>query len=447
MGFGTGKSLKDHIILAATRMWWLYQALVALALVGAGPILLARRGRHYLATLPGRLGRPAPAPEAEVVGGGCGGLWIHAVSVGEVAVAATLARALPAELPLVVTTITPTGQERARALFGGRAAVAYHPFELGFALERFLGRYAPRALVLCEGDLWPLALAAVRRRGLPVAVVNGRISDRTFPRLRRWRSLVGRLLLDRVDRFGAQTAADRDRLVALGVPAERVTVTGNLKFEAPPPPERPELVLRVRALAAGRPVLVAGSTMAGEESAVLEAFAAAGGGERALLIVAPRHPERFAPVFELAAGRFPDAVRRSAAPVAGERPAIVLLDTLGELAALYREASGAFVGGTLVPTGGHNPIEAARCAVPVAVGPSMENFREIATAFDGAGAWRRVDGASALGAAFRQWLDDPEAAAALGRRGADLVASHRGALERTRALLEPLLAAAAGPAA
>jgi 3-deoxy-D-manno-octulosonic-acid transferase len=446
VGFSTGKSLKDHIILAATRMWWLYQALVLLALVGAGPFLLARRGRHYLAALPQRLGRPAPAPGAEVVGGGRGGLWIHAVSVGEVAVAATLARALPTELPLVVTTVTPTGQERARALFAGRAAVAYHPFELGFALARCLDRYAPRALVLSEGDLWPLALAAVRRRGLPVAVVNGRVSDRTFPRLSRLRRWVRPLLLDRVDRFGVQTAIDRERLLALGVPDERLTVTGNLKFEATAPPERPELGRRLRELAAGRPVLVAGSTMAGEEAAVLDAFAAAGGGERAMLVLAPRHPERFGAVAELAAGRFARTIRRSAPPGSGERPEVVLLDTLGELAALYREARGAFVGGTLVPTGGHNPIEPARFGVPVAVGPSMENFREIAEAFDAAGAWRRIEGTAALAAVFREWLDDPDAAAALGRRGADLVAAHGGALERTRALLEPVLAAARGGA-
>jgi len=382
-----------------------------------------------------------------VVGGGRGGLWIHAVSVGEVAVAATLARALPAELPLVVTTITPTGQARARALFADRAAVAYHPFELGFALRRFLDRFEPRAVVLTEGDLWPLALRAAVHRRLPVAVVNGRVSDRTFPRLARLRRLVGPLLYQRVERFGVQTAVDRDRLLALGVPPGRVTVTGNLKFEAPPPPDRPELERRIRELAAGRPVLVAGSTMAGEESAVLDAFAAAGGGERALLVLAPRHPERFAAVAELAAARLPGAVRRSAPPRAGERPPVVLLDTLGELAALYRSARGAFVGGTLVPTGGHNPIEAARSAVPVAVGPSMENFREIAAAFDAAGAWRRIGDAGELAGVFRQWLDDPGEATELGRRGAELVAAHRGALERTRAMLEPLLLAAAGRAA
>jgi 3-deoxy-D-manno-octulosonic-acid transferase len=418
-------------------MWWLYQTLFLLALLGAGPVLLARRGRHYLTTLSGRLGGFDGEPVR-------GGLWIHAVSVGEAGVAATLARALPATLPLVVTTITPTGQERARAAFRGRAAVAYHPFELGFALRRFLARFEPRALVLCEGDLWPLALREVRRRGLPVVVVNGRVSDRAFPRLARFRPLVRRLLLERVDRFGVQTEGDRDRLLALGAAPERVVVTGNLKFEAPEPPERPELEARLGELAAGRPLLVAGSTMAGEEVAVLDAFAAAGGGERALLVVAPRHPERFDEVFELVRRRFSGAVRRSS-PAAGAPPPVVVLDTLGELAALYRRAQGAFVGGTLVASGGHNPIEAARFGVPLAAGPSMENFREIAEAFDGARAWSRPRDAAELGRFFRAGLDDPAAAAALGRRGAELVAAHRGALARTCALLEPLLARFAAP--
>ena len=420
-------------------MWWLYQLLYAATLVVAGPILLLRRGGHYLATLTGRLGGhdgpPAPA--------GRDGVWLHAVSVGEAQVAATLARALPAELPLVVTTITPTGQERARAALAGRAAVAYHPFELGFAIERFLRRFAPRALVLVEGDLWPLALRAVRRRGLPTVVVNARVSDRTFPRLLRWRSLVRPLLLDRVERFGVQSGLDGERLRRLGVPAERIEVTGNVKFEAGEPPARPELAALVTELAAGRPVLVAGSTMRGEEDGVLDAFAVAGGGERALLVLAPRHPERFGEVFERVRVRCPDALRRSsaaAAPPAGARPAVLLLDTLGELASVYSLARGAFVGGTLVPTGGHNPIEAARCGVPVAAGPSMENFREISEAFDAAEAWLRVADAAALGAAFAAWTADAAAAEKLGRRGAELVAAHGGALGRTLALLAPIVA-------
>ncbi|HQP93152.1 MAG TPA: glycosyltransferase N-terminal domain-containing protein, partial [Thermoanaerobaculia bacterium] len=345
---------------------------------------------------------------------------------------ATLARHLPPALPLLVTTVTPTGQERARAAFRDRGAVAYLPFDLGLPVSRFYDRLAPRALVLVEGDYWPLVLRAARRRRLPVVVVNGRVSDRTFPRLRRLRPLLGPLF-GAVDRFGMQTAADRDRLLALGVPAERITVTGNLKFETPPPAVHPELEARLRALAGGRAVLLAGSTMAGEEEAVLDAHAAIGAG-RALLLLAPRHPERWDPVAALVAARAPGAVRRSALPEAGQPPA-VLLDSLGELAGLYRLADAAFVGGTLVPTGGHNPLEPARFGVPTAVGPSMENFREIAAAFDGADAWARVADAAGLAAAWRGWLDDPEAAAAVGARARALIATHRGAVARTLELL------------
>jgi 3-deoxy-D-manno-octulosonic-acid transferase len=326
----------------------LYRIAAGLALAAAAPWLLLARGRHYRRSVGGRLGRYAAGPAPQK-----GGLWIHAVSVGEVGVAATLLRRLPPDLPLVVTTVTPTGHERARALFAARATVAYLPFELASAVERFLDRFDPRALILCEGDYWPLLLERTRRRGAPVAVVNGRLSDRSFPRLSRFRRWVGPALLDPVARFGVQTAADRDRLRALGVDAERIVVTGNLKFDSPEPPRRPEAEARVEALAGNRPILIAGSTMPGEEEPVLDAFAAAGGGERALLVLAPRHPERFDAVADLVAKRGLTLRRRSADRPAAERaeraassnpprpassntppPAVLLLDTLGELAPL-----------------------------------------------------------------------------------------------------------------
>ena len=445
-------------------MWIAYQALLALALLVAAPVLLARRGRHYLETLPGRLGRAPGGPATAEPP-----LWLHAVSVGEAGVAATLARALPAELPLVVTTITPTGQERARAALAGRARIGYLPFDLGFAVGRFFRRARPRALVLVEGDYWPLVLREARRRGLPVAVVNGRVGDATFRRLRRLRRLLGprfAWLFGGVARFGVQSAADRDRLLALGVPAERVTVTGNLKFESPEPPRLPQLEAAVRALAGGRPVLVAGSTMAGEEERVLVAFAAAGGGAQALLVLAPRHPERWdeaarrvaeaglplvrrsdlgdpqgVPAAGAGTGPAPGSPTAAGAPprrpgaAADPPPAVLLLDSLGELAGLYRAATGAFVGGTLLPTGGHNPLEPARFGLPVVVGPSMENFRQIAEDFDRAGAWERASDAAELGRVWRRWLDDPAAARAVGERAAGLVEAHRGALGKTLALL------------
>lgn len=416
-------------------MWWLYQAAFALALLAAAPFLLLARGRHYLPTLAGRLGRgPATSPF-----GGRRPLWIHAVSVGEANVASVLLPHLPETLPVLLTTITPTGQARAQAAatrLGERARAAYLPFDLGGPIRRFLARWNPSALLLVEGDLWPLLLRSVRQRQLPVAVINGRVSDRSFPRLLRLRRLVRPLLLDPVERFGVQTAADRDRLLALGVPAERVTVTGNLKFESPEPAEIPELYRRLARLADGRPLLLAGSTMPREEAQVLDAFEGAGGGAAALLILAPRHPDRFAAVGDLVAGRYPDLVRRTGED--RDRPSVFLLDSIGELAALYRHATAAFVGGTLVPTGGHNPLEAARFGVPVAVGPSMENFREIADAFDRADGWARVADGADLGRRWRLWLEHPDEAAAVGTRGRGLVLANRGATERTLALLSPL---------
>ncbi|HXO22677.1 MAG TPA: glycosyltransferase N-terminal domain-containing protein, partial [Thermoanaerobaculia bacterium] len=369
-------------------------------------------------------------------------------SVGEVGVAATLTRSLPADLPLVVTTVTPTGQERAREAFAGRAAVAYLPFELGFAIRRFFARCEPRALVLVEGDLWPLVLREAGRRRLPVLVVNGRVSDQSFRRMRRLRPLLGPLLSG-IDRFGVQSAEDREKLVRLGVPPERVAVTGNLKYESPEPERRPPLEEALRRLAGRRPLLLAGSTMAGEEEQVLDAFAALGGGGKALLLLAPRHPERWDEVDRLLADRGLARVRRSrlAEPGDGggpaEPPDVVLLDSLGDLAGLYAIAAAAFVGGTLVPKGGHNPLEPARYGVPSAVGPSMDNFRDMAEAFDKAGAWRRVTGARELGEVWKAWLDDPAAARELGARAGRLLAENRGALARTLELLGPTLAALA----
>lgn len=429
-------------------LWGLYQLATGAALLAAGPFLLARRGGHYLPTLPGRLGRPAGAAR------GTGGLWLHAVSVGEVSVAATLAKSLPPDIPLLVTTVTPTGQARARALFssegapGGRPAdvspvdvapvdVAYLPFDLGFAVRRFYDRFAPRALVLVEGDYWPLVLREARRRGLPVAVVNGRVGDRSFARLSRLRPLLGPLFAG-IDRFGVQTGEDKNRLAALGIPPERITVTGNLKYESPEPPRKPELEEALRTLAAGRPILLAGSTMAGEEEQVLaahEMIGDNGGGARALLVLAPRHPERWDEVAALLASRGVAFVRRTELPATGS-PGVILLDSLGELAGLYRLATAAFIGGTLVPTGGHNPLEPARFGVPVAAGPSMHNFREMAEQFDRADAWRHAADARALGEIWKEWLDDPAAARAQGERAARLVEESRGALQRTLEMLD-----------
>jgi 3-deoxy-D-manno-octulosonic-acid transferase len=453
----------------SSLFWLIYEAGLGLALLTAGPFLLARRARHYLPTLAGRLGG---AGSGELDSGvAAGGLWLHAVSVGEVGVAATLVRALPPEMPLLVTTVTPTGQALARRAFAGRARVAYLPFDLRPAVARFWRRFSPAALVLVEGDYWPLLLREARRHALPVAVINGRVGDRSFRRMRRVRPLT-RFLFSGIERFGVQSAEDRGRLQALGVDPARLTVTGNLKFETPEPRANPDLAAALDRLARGRPVVVAGSTMPGEDEQVLEAFAALGGGRRALLVLAPRHPERWDDVERLLAASGLTVARRSRlvppaaggitaegaaaggavaggpmaeSPVPGDPaargfPDVLLLDSMGELASLFRQAAAAFIGGTLVGTGGHNPLEAARYGIPIAVGPSMQNFRDMAERFDAAGAWRRVADGAELGRVWGEWLANPTAARAQGERAAALVIENRGALARTLEMLAPILA-------
>lgn len=423
-------------------MWFLYQLAMAAGLGVAAPVLLARRGRHYMETLPARLGR---LPEAR----GVRPLWLHAASVGETAVAATLAPALPADLDLLVTTVTPTGQAAAKKLFmplasdGRSVVVTYLPFDLGPLVSRFLDRYQPRALVLLESELWPLVLRSCGRRGIPVAVVNARVSDRSFVRMRRAGRLCRRTLLDPVGRFGAQSPQDEDRLRRLGASPEAVSLTGNLKFDTPEPAPAAGLEQTLRRLAAGRPILVVGSTMSGEEGIVLDAFERL---EReAMLVLAPRHPERFDEVWREVEQRSLPALRRSRvqSPAMGELPAapvrVLLLDSLGELASIYRLASAAFIGGSLVPTGGHNPIEAARFGVPVIVGPSMENFRRMADDFEAAGALAVVGDGEALTSAWRRLLEQPGEAAEQGRRGLEIVDRNRGAVKRSVELLAGLV--------
>ncbi len=405
-------------------MWWLYRFAFALALVVVGPWYALRRRSDLRELVRGRLvldlapvaGRP---------------LWIHAVSVGEVLVAGIFVRALPPELPLIVTTITPTGMARAKAIFGDRATVAWAPLDLGGPVERFLGRCRPRGLVLIEGDYWPLTLEWCRRRELPVVVVNGRVGDRSFSRLRRLPAM-SRLMHGRARRLVVQAEVDRERLVALGVAAQRIEVAGNVKFDAEPKSCAEGLAAAIAGVAAGRAIVVAGSTMAGEDMLVLDAWRLAGGAGSSMLVIAPRHPERFERVVELIARQGCRVVRRT--ELMDDAPADVLvLDSVGELAGVYALATVAFVGGSLVPAGGHNPIEPAQHAVAVAVGPSQENFRDVAAMFERAGAWARVRDAAELGATWRRWLEQPAERLRVGEAARELVAASRGAAMRSAA--------------
>jgi len=421
-------------------MYRLYSVGLSIAFGLQLPRALAQAAAHgkYRAGLGERLGRyrlpPLGAPP----------VWLHAVSVGEVVAAVPLARALRAAAParpLVVSTVTDTGRAVARERIPEAAATVFFPLDFAFAARRALAGVRPRAVLLAETEIWPNFLRACRARGVPVAVVNGRISPRSFRRYRLVRRPFARVLAD-IACFGMQTAADAERIVALGAPAGRVHVTGNLKFDAPAaagPAADARALRRDLGLAEAGAVLLAGSTHRGEEEAVLEAFARLRAARPGLaLVLVPRHPERCGEVEALARGWGLAVARRSRGAAPAGTP-VLLVDTVGELGRLYAAADVAFVGGSLAPVGGHNVLEAAAAGTPIVVGPHMENFAEIAAAFADAGAMITAAGAADLGRALGQLLDDPAAMRDLAARARAVIGAHRGATGRTLELLAPLL--------
>ena len=366
-----------------------------------------------------------------------GAIWIQAVSVGEVEVA----RRTIAELtrhenppPLVLTATTATGLALARRFAGEEIPVYPCPVDLPGPVRRAFERITPRLLVLVETELWPEMIARADRLNVPVAVVNARLSQRSFTRYRRVRGLL-RPLLEPVTRVLARSQADAGRFAELGIPAHRIRVTGNIKYDLVADTTPLPWGDRIAAWSAGRPVVVAGSTMEGEEAAVLDALDGLPAEVRPFLILAPRHPERFDDAAAILAGRGLATVRRSALDLAPERPDALLLDTIGELGRAYRYASAAFVGGSLVPTGGHNPLEPAAWGVPVLTGPHIFNFEEIYADLTAAGAARIVSSSGELGSVLAAWLSEPGAAAARGTAGRKVVEANRGAARRTAAEL------------
>jgi 3-deoxy-D-manno-octulosonic-acid transferase len=308
-------------------------------------------------------------------------VWVHAVSVGEVLAAASLIKELQRDCEVFVSTTTLTGQTLAQNRFG-LDRVFYFPVDLGFAVRAYLRRLQPQAIVLLETEFWPNFLRIAHQKA-KVAVVNARISDRSLPGYQRWGGFVSRVL-DNVDLFLAQSEEDARRLVKIGASAERVQVGGNLKFDWTPPAE-PHIVNSLREQIQGQqlfPVLVAGSTVEGEETVVANSFRkVVERYPKALLILAPRHPERFAEAREAVSNCGFAAQRRSMWNGTQLAPGVFLLDSIGELASLYRVADIAFVGGSLVPRGGHNVLEPAYFGKPVTVGPYTENFRDIVSTF------------------------------------------------------------------
>ena len=419
-------SLLFFVALILSTPWWLLQML---------------RHRKYRRGWSERLGR---VPQRLLRESCEETIWIHAVSVGEVLAVSGLVAELRRQLPgwkIVVSTTTDTGQKLARQRFG-EDNVFYLPLDLPFAVRAYFRALRPRLLVLAESEFWPNLLHCARQSGASVAVVNARISDRSLPGYLRFGMLFRRILQD-VDLFLAQSDEDARRLIQIGARAERVNVGGNLKFEVKPP-ARAAIASQVSAAMQREklgPVIVAGSTLDGEESMLVDAFhAVIARYPSALLLLAPRHPERFDAVANLLESSGSLYQRRSRwdgrAPIAGS---VFLLDTIGELAGLYEFADLAFIGGSLVPRGGHNVLEAAQFGKTILVGPSTENFRDIIEIFRRADALRVVTPESLIPTVLHLLECDDERAA-LGQRALDIMRSQQGATERTAGALLSLIA-------
>lgn len=398
--------------------------------------------RKSLRGLPERFGWGGPWPDKP------GSLWVHAASVGEVRAAEQLLRALPARferVPRFLTTTTVNGKELAERL-GLAESVRLAPVDRPRVVRAVLRRARPRAVVLVETELWPHWLNTFAADRIPVAVVNGRVSDGAYPLYRGLRSL-WRPLLSTLARIGVQSPRNASRFLALGGDPRRVVITGNLKNDVPlPDPARRSTLRQVYGFENDAPVWVMGSTQPAEEPILRDALTALRRNHPSLrAVVAPRRVERSVETRRLfEAGGF-RCVLRSQLSAAAAAPDVVVLDTIGELAETYGAATVAFVGGSLVSRGGQNPLEPARWGVPVAYGPSMENFREIDESLRRAGGARVVADGSALRALLDEWLRSPAERERVGRAARAVADGERGALEETLRLIEETLAFSPDP--
>ncbi|WP_095180981.1 lipid IV(A) 3-deoxy-D-manno-octulosonic acid transferase [Pseudomonas sp. Irchel 3F6] len=366
-----------------------------------------------------------------------GGIWVHAVSVGESIAAAPMIRALLERyptLPITVTCMTPTGSERIQALFANEARIqhCYLPYDLPCAAARFLDRVQPRLAVIMETELWPNHIHQCAKRGIPVALANGRLSQRSAKGYGRFSKLTAPMLAE-MSLLAVQTAAEAQRFRDLGARPETVEVTGSIKFDLTIDPQLLQRAaeLRSRWQAQDRPVWIAASTHEGEDEVVLEAHRRLlGSHPDALLILVPRHPERFNSVFDLCQREGFATVRRSTGANVDAQTSVLLGDTMGELLFLYALADSAFVGGSLVPNGGHNLLEPAALAKPVLSGPHLFNFLDIAAQLREAGALAEVDDAEGLAVEVQRLFELPRDAQRMAEAGLAVMRRNQGALQR-----------------
>ena len=430
------RRLSRHLIGPTVYVLYVLLTRLALPFALAADAWKALRNPEQWNRVAQRLGFVPVSPRARC-------LWVHAVSVGEVQAAASLLTALRGrhpDLPVTLSTVTPTGAQRARALFGDSVHHCFLPFDTPAAMRRFLDRVQPRLAVILETEIWPALYRELGRRGVPLVIGSARLSMRSVDRYRRAGALIREALADDVV-IGAQSAVDAERFHAIGAPAGRVHVTGNIKLDL----QIPEAAIDAgrdfrRRHAAGRPVWIAGSTHEGEEDAALAAHAVACTRHPdALLVLVPRHPKRFEAVRTMLQRRGVSYAQRSSGGVPAEGDGVFLLDTLGELQTFYAAADVAFVGGTLVPVGGHNLLEPAVLGLPILAGPHTHNAPEIARLLADSGALTTVRNGDELAGQVSGFFDDPPRAAAVGRRGRGAVDASRGAVYRLVALIEPLL--------
>jgi 3-deoxy-D-manno-octulosonic-acid transferase len=421
----------------------LYSCALFLVLVLGMPYWLLRMASSgkYREGLSGRLGRIPPRLLAPAKAGQT--IWMHAVSVGEVLAAASLIKELHTrapELRVVLSTTTRTGQRLARERVGEDCAF-YYPLDFAWIVRRYLAALRPGMIVLVETEFWPNALTQFGRAKIPVVVVNGRISDRSYHRYLRLQKLWKRILAN-LTLVLAQSEQDVERLRAIGVAPGRVFFGGNLKFDVRAVKDAPVTSALRANLPKGARVLVCGSTMEGEEELLLAAFREiAQANPKLIMVLAPRHPERFDRVAELLRSRKQRFVRRSqwiAKPAKLKLGTVVLLDSIGELASVYSLASVAFVGGSLTPNGGHNPLEPAQFGVPVVMGPHYENFRAIVNRLLEAEALKIAQPEN-LVPMLALLLQDQNLAAMMGVRGMEVFDNQTGATDRAAEAILGLL--------
>ncbi|MCE4055787.1 lipid IV(A) 3-deoxy-D-manno-octulosonic acid transferase [Pseudomonas sp. Au-Pse12] len=419
----------------------LYTALfyLGLPLVAIRLWLRSRKAPAYAKRIGERFSLGLPAMQA-------GGIWVHAVSVGESIAAAPMIRALLArypQLPITVTCMTPTGSERIQALFANEPRVqhCYLPYDLPCAAARFLDRVQPKLAVIMETELWPNHIDQCARRGIPLALANARLSERSAKGYARFAGLTAPML-GQMSLFAVQTDAEAQRFLRLGARPETVQVTGSIKFDLSIDPQLLQRAaeLRQQWQAMERPVWIAASTHEGEDAVVLDAHRQLlASYPNALLILVPRHPERFNSVFELCQQQGFATVRRSSGEPVSATTSVLLGDTMGELLFLYALADSAFVGGSLVANGGHNLLEPAALAKPVISGPHLFNFLEIAAMLREAGALQEVDDAEGLAVAVQRLFELPRDAQKMAEAGLKVLKANQGALQRLLDGLDRLL--------